>query len=84
MTRGKIVIIQDFVGAIYGLLYGSFITIEKHYYSSIWDQYDRWVDIKKFISATNTSGSSRISFWGGYGDVYPYFCASGQTNPGNG
>jgi 1-phosphatidylinositol phosphodiesterase len=42
MTRGKVVIIQNFPGAIHGLLYSSFTTIEHKSYSTNWDQYSRW------------------------------------------
>lgn len=84
MTRGKVVIIQNFVGAIHGLLYGSFTTIEHKNYGTNWDQHDRWLNIKSFITATSTAKTSRISFWSGSVGSFPYFCASGKSSPQNG
>ncbi len=83
MTRGKVVIIQNFAGAVHGLLYGSFTSIQHKQYSTNWDQYDRWVSIKTFITATSAAGSSRLSFWTGSVGSFPYFCASGKSSPGN-
>jgi hypothetical protein len=83
MTRGKVVIIQDFTGAIYGLLYGTFTTIEHWSYGTNWDQYSHWLAIKAFIPEVNSSGASRISFWTCSGGSFPYFGASGQSSPGN-
>lgn len=83
MTRGKVIIIQNFVGAIHGLLYGSFTTIEHKSYLTNWDQHDRWIDIKNFMAATNTAGSSRITFWTGSVGSCPYFVASGKSLSGN-
>ena len=83
MTRGKIVIIQNFNGATHGLLYDSFTTLEHKQYATNWDQHDRWIDIKNFMAATNTEGESRISFWTGSVGSFPYFVASGKSSPGN-
>lgn len=84
MTRGKVVIIQNFPGAIHGLIYGSFTTIEHKNYGTNWDQHDRWLKIKSFISDSNITKSSRISFWTGSVGSFPYFCASGKSSPQNG
>lgn len=84
-TRGKIVIIQDFTAsAIYGLLYSTFTVLPHKVYGTNWDQYDKWLAVKSFLASTNSSGSSRISFWTGYGGSFPYFVASGKSSPGNG
>lgn len=84
MTRGKIVVLQHFDGAIHGLLYDSFTTIEHKSYTTNWDQHDRWISIKNFIAASDLSGESRIAFWTGSGGSFPYFCASGKSSPQNG
>jgi 1-phosphatidylinositol phosphodiesterase len=84
MTRGKVVIIQNFAGAIHGLLYSSFTAIQHKSYSTNWDQHDRWISIKNFIVATSAAKSSRISFWTGSVGSFPYFCASGKSSPQNG
>ena len=84
MTRGKVVILQHFSGAVEGLLYDSFTTIEHKQYSTNWNQHDRWISIKNFMAATDSAGSSRISFWTGSVGSFPYFCASGKSSPGNG
>jgi 1-phosphatidylinositol phosphodiesterase len=83
MTRGKVVILQDFPGAIHGLLFGSFTVLPHKKYSTNWDQHDRWISIKNFIAASSTAGSSRITFWSGSVGSMPYFCASGKSSPGN-
>lgn len=84
MVRGKVVIIQNFAGAVHGLLYGSFTTIEHKKYSTNWDQHDRWISIKTFIADTAAAKSSRLSFWTGSIWSFPYFCASGKSSPQNG
>lgn len=84
MVRGKVVVIQNFGGAVHGLLYGSFTTIEHRNYGTNWDQHDRWLSIKGFINAAAAAKSSRISFWTGSVGSFPYFCASGKSSPQNG
>lgn len=83
-VRGKVVIIQDFPALkIYGLLYSTFTVLGHKQYGTNWDQYSRWMDIKSFLSASNTAGSSRLSFWTGNVGSFPYFVASGKSSPGN-
>lgn len=77
-------IIQNFAGAIHGLLYGSFTSIGHKNYGTNWDQHDRWLNIKAFINGAAVAKSSRISFWTGSVGSFPYFCASGKSSPQNG
>ena len=77
-------IIQNFPGlSIHGLMYSTFTALPHKFYSTNWDQYDRWMAVKSFLAASNTAGESRISFWTGHGGSFPYFVASGKSSPGN-
>lgn len=66
------------------MIYGSFTNIPHKKYGTNWDQHDRWINIKNFITAADAAKTSRISFWSGSGGSFPYFCASGKSSPGNG
>jgi hypothetical protein len=83
-VRGKVVIIQDFPSLVtHGLLYSTFISLPHKWFNTNWDLYDKWTAVKAFLTATNTAGESRISFWTGHGGSFPYFVASGKSSPGN-
>ncbi|CAM6002422.1 unnamed protein product [Sphagnum balticum] len=81
-VRGKIVLIQDFTGAIHGLLYSTFTVLPHKWYNTNWDQYDKWTAVKSFLKSTNNAGVSCLSFWTGHGGSFPYFVASGKSSPG--
>jgi 1-phosphatidylinositol phosphodiesterase len=83
-VRGKIVIIQDFSGlSIHGLMYSTFTVLPHKWFSTNWDQYDKWMAVKSFLASSNTVGDSMLSFWTGHGGSFPYFVASGKSSPGN-
>lgn len=85
MTRGKVVIIQNFNGnSIHGLLYNSFNILGHKHMGTNWDLYDRWLSIKSALSNSNSAGSSYLSFWTGSIGSFPYFVASGKSSPQNG
>lgn len=69
---------------IHGLLYSTFTVLPHKVYGTNWDQYDKWLDVKSFITATNAAAKSRISFWTGNKGSFPYFVASGKSSPENG
>jgi len=78
-------LLQDFSAtSIYGLMYASFSVLPHKVYGTNWDQYDKWLDVKNFLSSANTAGNSRISFWTGNTGSFPYFVASGKSSSGNG
>ena len=83
-VRGKIVIIQDFPATgIHGLLYSTFTTLGHKWFTTNWNQYDKWMDVKSALNNANAAGSSYLSFWTGHGGSFPYFVASGKSSPGN-
>ena len=84
-VRGKIVIIQDFPGVgIHRLLYSTFTSLPHKWFTTNWNLYDKWLEVKNFLAASNAAGKSRISFWTGHGGSFPYFVASGKWLPSNG
>lgn len=48
-----------------------------------WDLYNKWMDVKNFMTNANTAKKSQISFWTGHGGSYPFFVASGKSLNGN-
>ena len=85
MTRGKVVIIQNFFGnSIHGLLYDSFTNLGHKNYATNWDQHDRWLQIKGFLANANSNTQSFLAFWTGSVGSFPYFVASGKSSPSNG
>ena len=83
-VRGKVVIIQDFpASGVHGLLYSTFSVLPHKWFTTNWNLYNKWTDVKNFISSSNSAGASRISFWTGHGGSFPFFVASGKIFSGN-
>lgn len=84
-TRGKVVIIQDFVGnSIHGLLFDSFTNLGHKNFGTNWDQYDKWLSVKNHLENADAAGKSYLGFWTGSVGSFPYFVASGKSSPQNG
>lgn len=89
--RGKIVILQDFDrdNQRFGMAYRSFSTQDDWELNSISDLYDKWTKVKKQLAAADSGDSSTkymnylsaAGSWGSLGTPYPYFVASGHSNP---
>ena len=65
-------------------MWASFTVLNHKNFGTNWDQYNKWMDVKNFLAASNTAGISRISFWTGNTGSFPYFVASGKSSSGNG
>lgn len=84
-VRGKIVILQNFAGATYGLDYsGSFDTQDAYNLTSNWDLHGKWEKVKAQVWRANGRGHSSINFLSGSGGSFPYFVASGHSSPQTG
>ena len=66
------------------MLFSSFTVLGHKNFGTNWDQYDKWLSVKNFISDANSAGKSYIGFWTGSVGSFPYFVASGKSSPQNG
>lgn len=46
-----------------------------------WSLCNKWNAVKSFLASANNAKKSRISYWTGHGGSYPYFVASGHSDP---
>ncbi|PER94274.1 hypothetical protein [Bacillus cereus] len=94
--RGEIVILRDVGGLKIGLSYSyDFDTQDEYKVYSNWGLYDKWVHVKNHLRKAqqaypNKARKPLINYLSGSTDgdkwwfpVYPYFVASGHSNPGN-
>lgn len=90
--RGKIVILQDFPDPVYryGLAYLSFSIQDNFRLRNNWALHDKWLAVRNHLNAAEnghraTKFMNYLSGAGGTGDsVFPYFVASGHSNPRTG
>jgi 1-phosphatidylinositol phosphodiesterase len=85
--RGKIVILQNFSASqTYGIPYDSFSIQDDYKLNSNWDLYDKWTKVKKQLAAANSGDSSTkyMNYLSGAQGGFPYFVASGHSNPSTG
>ena len=85
LTRGKIVVLQDFnANEIYGVKWGTLNVQDDYVLSSNWDLYDKWEKVKKQLDNANRNKESKniyVNFLSGSTGSFPYFVASGQSSP---
>ena len=86
--RGKIVFLQNFVSRNrqYGLSYKNFNIQDKHSVSTNWDLYSKWESVKEHFKKTSDHPNSGvyINYLSASGGSFPYFIASGHSNPATG
>jgi 1-phosphatidylinositol phosphodiesterase len=85
--RGKIVILQNFSASqTYGIPYDSFSIQDDYKLNSNWDLYDKWTKVKKQLAAANSGDSATkyMNYLSGANGSFPYFVASGHSNPKTG
>jgi 1-phosphatidylinositol phosphodiesterase len=93
-VRGKIVILQNWVGGDFGIAYPSAFTIQDDYdLENNWDLWHKWTKVKDHLKAANEGSSNTIYMnylSGATKDVdlpkieiivFPYFVASGHSDP---
>jgi 1-phosphatidylinositol phosphodiesterase len=85
--RGKIVVLQKFPSdSKYGVDYDSFEVQDEWYLETNWKLYDKWTQISQFLSVTQ-NGKSTTKYMNNLsaaGGSFPYFVASGHSNPQTG
>ena len=92
--RGKIVMFKHFAGhTSFGSINYHWDTIRQDDYhlGSNWDLYGKWEKVKAFIHAANAitanpkhRGMPFINYLSGSGGAFPYFVASGHSDPRTG
>lgn len=88
--RGKIVILLNVGGSSTGLNYSNDFNIQDDYsLSTNWDLYDKWLQVKNQLNKANTEHNKGfktkfINYLSGSGGSFPYFVASGHSNPATG
>lgn len=84
-VRGKIVFLQNFSGARYGLNYaGSFSIQDDFEMGTNWDLYSKWEKVKAQMIRANALGHSSINYLSAAVGSFPYFVASGHSSPQTG
>ncbi|WP_114153874.1 phosphatidylinositol-specific phospholipase C [Chromobacterium haemolyticum] len=86
-VRGKIVFLQNFSSSKrYGISYGAYNIQDQYSVSTNWDLYGKWEKIKAHLNQANTSprGNGYINYLTASGGSFPYFIASGHSNPATG
>jgi 1-phosphatidylinositol phosphodiesterase len=84
--RGKIVMLKEFNGATpFGnIYYSGLIRQDDFHLGSNWDLYGKWSKVKQMIDVANANGPSLapfLNFLSGSGGAFPYFVASGHSDP---
>lgn len=88
--RGRIVILQNFLGGSFGISYpDSFSVLDDYTLTTNWDLYGKWEGVRDRLLANDTfdpSNRSRasITYLSGSGGSFPYFVASGHSSPQTG
>ncbi len=85
--RGKCVILSDVLSLnSYGISCRDINTQDDYYLGSNWDLYAKWEKIKNQINQSDQSNNSVLymNYSSGSGWVFPYFVASGHSDPGTG
>ncbi len=86
-VRGKIVLLRDFKGGDFGLVYSSSLfNIQDHWkLTTNADLYDKWTQVKQqLVDASSNSSFDRpffINYLSGSTGSFPYFVASGHSSP---
>ncbi len=86
-VRGKVVTLNNFLGARYGISYPANFDIQDNYHlSTNWSLYDKWVGVKDHINKANNDNGRHtfITYLSGSGGSFPYFVVSGHSSPGIG
>lgn len=88
-VRGKIIILQDFSSRwLYGIPYKYFSVQDNYDLGTIWGLYQKWLDVKAHLDRANASSRRAYGFIhylsGSGGGIFPYFVASGHSNPATG
>ena len=86
-VRGKIVLIQNFGGTLYGLNPSGMDSQNYWDLDDNWSLYGKWTKVKAHLSKANSGWGEKyfkngLSGNGGAGGAWPYFVASGHTSPG--
>ncbi|MCU4837082.1 phosphatidylinositol-specific phospholipase C [Bacillus cereus] len=88
--RGKIVILLNVGGSNVGLNYPHDFNIQDDYnLPTNWDLHDKWLKVKTQLNMANTAHQAMsrkkfINYLSGSGGTFPYFVASGHSNPATG
>ena len=92
--RRKIVILQDFdrKNHAFGIPYPSSFSIQDTYtLTTNWELYDKWLKVKAHLEAANKDvdklpnrNTKYVNYLSASGGVFPYFVASGHSNPATG
>ena len=91
--RGKVVLFQDYPGDTrFAELqwWGETTRQDHHHLGTNWDLYDKWERVKGFIDLANRLANDPyrdlpfVNFLSGGGGSFPYFVASGHSDPGTG
>lgn len=79
-VRGKIVIIQNFLGILEGLEPITFSIQDGYKLKNNWDLYHKWSQIKTHIEQANNEQGNSINYLSGSTGSFPYFVASGHSS----
>lgn len=85
-VRGKMVILNNFSGASFGLNYHNANIQDDYNVSTNWDLYSKWTKVKDQINNANSANPATRGYYMNYlsasGGSFPYFIASGHSSPG--
>lgn len=85
--RGKIVVLQNFTSTTrLGIPYGSLVAQDQYHLNTNWDLANKWRAIKGHLDAAQTGPrtTTYINYLSGSGGSFPYFVASGHSDPRTG
>ncbi|XCB29033.1 phosphatidylinositol-specific phospholipase C [Arcanobacterium hippocoleae] len=82
-VRGKVVVLSDIWGLSQGISYARLPKQDNYHLTTNWDLYSKWSDVKQEIYRANSdrSGKIHLNHLSGSGGAFPYFVASGHSNP---
>lgn len=85
--RGKIVLLQRWTptaGSLRGIPWSDFDVQDEYDQPNVWHLADKWEAVTQQVAAANTgpSATSYVNFLSATGGAFPYFFASGKSNPG--
>jgi 1-phosphatidylinositol phosphodiesterase len=85
--RGKIVVLQNFTSSTrFGIPWSSLTIQDQYNLGTNWDLANKWRAVKAHLDAAQNGSrtTTYVNFLSGSGGSFPYFVASGHSDPGTG
>lgn len=85
-ARGKFIILsENSEFDKHGISYGNCDIQDDYHLTTNWDLYDKWEKVKSHLTKAKNGNSNKfyINYLSGSGGSFPYFVASGHSDPGS-